>query len=193
MPFMMAQATVGGEAPCVPPVPTLLSATAGDAQVALTWQEISDDPAVLAYNAYYDQAGKALFIDRVLGSATNTFIDTDLTNGQEYCYTVTSLYDCDDDGLSDAESGFSNILCAAPTNPGQTVYAAVDDMQTGKWVTTGKGKNQTTEFVVTDTFNAGDAVVVQAHVVDEGGLPLADATVEIIINDAGGTTLLTDP
>jgi len=39
-------------------------------------------------------------------------------------------------------------------------------------------------------------VVVQAHVVDVGGLPLADATVEIIINDAGGNlvaTLLTDP
>jgi hypothetical protein len=35
-------------------------------------------------------------------------------------------------------------------------------MQTRKWVTTGKGKNQTTEFVPTDTFNAGDGVVIQA-------------------------------
>ena len=69
-------------------------------------------------------------------------------------------------------------------------------MQTGKGVTSGKGKNQTTEFVPKDTFNAGDAVVVQVLVVDEGGAPLADATVEIIINDAGGNlvaTLLTDP
>ena len=66
-------------------------------------------------------------------------------------------------------------------------------LRTPRFDPTGKGKNQTTEFIVTDTFNAGDAVVVQAHVVDEGGLPLADATVEIIINDAGGTTLLTDP
>jgi len=96
-------------------------------------------------------------------------------------------------GVSDAESVFSNILCATPTNPGQTVYVGIDTMRTGKWVITGKGKNQTTEFVVTDTFNAGDGVVIQVHVVDEGGLPLADATVEIIINDAGGTTLLTDP
>jgi len=69
-------------------------------------------------------------------------------------------------------------------------------MQTGKFVTSGKGKNQTTDFVATDTFTAGDKVVIRAHAVAEGGLPLADATVEIIINDAGGNpvaTLLTDP
>lgn len=78
------------------------------------------------------------------------------------------------------------------------MLAGVKEMRTGKWVTTGKGKgkNQTTEYVLTNTFNAGDDVVVQAHVVDEGGAPLADATVEIEIKDAGGNlvaTLLTDP
>ncbi len=191
IPFMMAQATVGGEAPCVPPIPTLLSATAGDSQVTLTWQEIPGDPAVLGYSLYYDQAGKAQLVDTLWDPAANNYVDPGLTNGQEFCYTVTSLYDCDGDGVSDAESGFSNILCATPTNPGQTVYAGVDDMQTGKWVTTGRGKNQTTEFVVTDTFNAGDEVVIQAHVVDEGGLPLADATVEIIINDPNGAPVVT--
>jgi hypothetical protein len=62
VPFMMAQATVSGEAPCTPPVPTLLFATAGDNQVTLGWQEIAGDPAVLWYSLYYDQAGKAQFI-----------------------------------------------------------------------------------------------------------------------------------
>ena len=196
VPFMMAQATVGGEVPCVPPIPSLLSATAGDTQVTLTWQEIPGDPAVLGYNLYYDQGGKAQMIDTLWGPAANNNVDPGLTNGQEYCYKVTSLYDCDGDGVSDTESGFSNILCATPTNPGQTVFVGVDTMRTGKWVTTGKGNNQTTEFVVTDTFNAGDEVVIQAHVVDEGGAPLADATVEITINDPNGnpvTTLLTGP
>jgi len=192
VPFMMAQATVSGQAPCTPPIPTLLSATPGDGQVTLTWQEIPGDPAVLGYNLYYDQAGKAQFIATLSDPAANNHVDPGLTNGQEYCYTVTSLYDCDGDGTSDAESGFSNILCATSTNPGQTVYAGVDTMRTGRWVTSGKGKNQTTEFVVTETFDAGDEVVIQAHVVDEGGVPLGDATVEIIINDAGGTPLLTD-
>jgi hypothetical protein len=196
VPFMMAQATVGGEAPCAPPTPTLLAATAGDSRVTLNWQEIPGDPAVLGYNLYYDQAGKAQFIETLLDPAANNHVDTDLTNGQEYCYKVTSLYDCDGDGTPDAESGFSNILCATPTNPGQAMLTGVNAMQTGKWVTTGKGKNQTTEFVVTDIFNAGDAVVVQALVVDEGGASLADATVEIEINDASGNlvaTLLTNP
>jgi hypothetical protein len=196
VPFMMAQATVSGEAPCTPPFPTLLAATPGDSQVTLAWQEIPGDPAVLGYNIYYDQGGKAQLIDTLWDPAANNFADTGLTNGQEYCYKVTSLYDCDGDSTSDAESGFSNILCATPTNPGQTVYAVVDDMQTGKFVTSGKGKNQTTEFVLTDTFNAGDEVVIQAHAVDEGGLSLADATVEITINDPTGApvaTLLAGP
>ena len=38
------------------------------------------------------------------------------------------------------------------------MFAGVDDMQTGKWVTTGKGKKQTTEFVITTTFNAGEII-----------------------------------
>jgi hypothetical protein len=62
-------------------------------------------------------------------------------------------------------------------NPCQTVYAG------------GKGKNQTTNFELATGFNAGDEVVIRDYVVDEGGLPLADATVEIIINDDTGTSV----
>jgi hypothetical protein len=196
VPFMMAQATAEGEATCTPPVPILLAAAAGDSQVTLTWQDVSGDPAFAGYILYYDLAGKAQLITTLADSPPSSYVDTGLTNGQEYCYKVTSLYDCDGEGNPDTESGFSNILCATPANPGQTVYAGVDAMQTGKWVTSGKGKNQTTEFVPTDIFNAGDDVVVQALVFDESGTPLADATVGIEINDAGGNpiaSLLTDP
>ena len=194
-PYTMASTTWRTDAQCTAPIPTLLSATPGDSQVTAAWQEISSDPAVLGYRLYYDQAGKAQLVTELLDPASNHYVDTGLTNGQEYCYKVTSLYDCDGDGILE-DSGFSNILCAIPQNPGQTLFAGVDDMQTGKFVTTGKGKKQTTEFVITTTFNAGDAVVVQAHVVDEGGVALPDASVEITLNDPNGapvTTLITGP
>jgi hypothetical protein len=185
---------VGGEAGCVPPVVGLMSATAGDAQVTLSWQAILGDPAVLGYNLYYDQAGKAQWVATLNDPASDGHVDTGLTNGQAYCYKVTALYDCDGDRAADAESAFSDILCAVPTNPGQAMTAGVDEMRTGTWVTSGKGKNQTTEFQLTDTFSAGDSVVVQAHVVDEVGAALAGATVELIVVGPDGgvvATLLT--
>ena len=49
------------------------------------------------------------------GDAT-TYTDTGLTDGEEYCYKVTAS-----DGS--CESGYSNILCAVPTNVGQAVEA----------------------------------------------------------------------
>ena len=196
-PYVMTSTTwrsEGGE--CSPPAPTLLTATPGNSQVTLTWQEIPGDPSVLGYRLYYDQAGKAQLVTELLDPAANQHIDTDLTNGQEYCYKVTSLYDCDEDGIYDLESGFSNILCAVPTNPGQTLFAGVDTIRTGKWVKQGKGKNATTTFELTQSFTAGDGVVIQGRAVNEDLVALPDATVEISIKDTNGdtvTTLLTGP
>lgn len=189
-PYVMASATWGtpvGE--CNAPVPTLLSATPGNSQVSLTWQEIPADPVLVdGYKLYYDQAGKAQLVTDIQGQPSNSYTDTDLTNGQEYCYKITSYYV---DGSITCESDFSNILCAIPTNPGQTLSAGVDAMETGKWVKQGKGKNATTTFEVTSAFTAGDAVVIQAHVVNEDIVALPNATVEITIKDQSGAVITT--
>jgi len=106
-PFLMTQAIIGNQGGCDAPVPTLTSALSGQKQVTLSWSdEHSADPGIIGYGIYYDQAGKAQFVDQV--GLTTTYIDTDLTNGQLYCYMVTSLY-------PDCESGVSNILCATPS------------------------------------------------------------------------------
>jgi hypothetical protein len=195
-PYTMASVTWGtppGE--CNATTPVLLNANPADKQVSLNWQEIPGDPDVAGYKLYYDQAGKAQLVADLQcppeptepQEACTSFTDIGLTNGEEYCYKVTSY-------SSACESDFSNILCAIPTQPGQELLAGVDDpMQTGKWVTTGKGKNQTTTFVITGDFVRGDGVVLRAEVKNEGGLPISGATVTIAISGPESAELTTGP
>jgi hypothetical protein len=180
-PFLMTSAAVGTppQPPCGAPAPTLTTATPGHTQVTLEW---SAADGATGYNVYYDQAGKAQFIANA--GNTITFVDTGLTNGVEYCYKV-SAYD------ATCESGYSNIVCAIPTNQGQaTDPAGVSTMETG--IYTGKGKDKT--YTPQTTFNAGDGVVIRATVVDGvTGLPVADATVDLLITGPESLTLVTGP
>ncbi len=181
-PYLMTQATVGvPPTGCNMPVPAMLSATPGNGQVTLTWSDESADPSVAAYNLYYDQAGKAQLVASSLTGTTYT--DSGLTNGNDYCYKVTTT-----DGAS-CESGFSNILCAIPNNQGQA-RSSITLLETGYY--TGKGGNRT--FVPTTQFAPGDSVVVRAYVIDKStGLPLTNAVVDIRINGPVQVTLTTGP
>jgi hypothetical protein len=184
-PFLMAQATVGAAPQCTAPVPELLSATPGNQQVDLAWSdEHTVDPDVLGYSLYYDQAGKAQLVSE-LGLLT-TYTDSGLTNGQEYCYKVTSEH-------AACVSGFGNILCAVPNNQGQAQFS-VDTVETGRYEKQGKGKNQTITFVPTSSFNLGDAVVIRAQVIDKSeNRPVADAVVTFAVAGPESTTLTTAP
>jgi len=180
-PFLMSQATQGTppQPPCGVSAPSLDLVTPGHTQVTLEWSVAT---GATGYNVYYDQAGKAQLIANV--GNTTTFIDTGLTNGVEYCYKVTA-YD------ADCESGFSNILCAIPTNQGQaTDPAGVSTMETG--IYTGKGGAKT--YTPQTTFTPGDGVVIRATVLDGvTGLPVADATVDLLITGPESLTLVTGP
>ena len=184
IPFAMTQASTQ-VAGCAAPPQTLISATAADKEVALVWSDESADPDVAGYSVYYDQAGKAQWITDIASPGTTGYTDTGLTNGQEYCYKVTSQY-------VDCESAYSNIFCATPEPPGQMVTVGVNAMETGRYVTTGKGKNRTTTFELTVTFTAGDGVVVHAYVVGEQGNPVANATVGIQITGSETANITSD-
>ena len=192
-PYAMASTTWGtppGE--CTATTPSLLTANPGDKQVSLNWQEIPGNPDIMGYRLYYDQSGKAQLVADFecppeSQTPCNSHTDTGLTNGQQYCYKVTTY-------TAACESDFSNILCAIPTQPGQEVLASVaDPLQTGKWVRQGKGKNATTEFVLTSSFVQGDAVVIQATVTDENGIPVPDAIATLAISGPESVNLTTGP
>lgn len=184
-PFVMATATWGNTQTCQSPQPALKSATPGNAQVVIDWTAVSAD----GYNIYYDQSGKGQLIANT-GSAT-TFTDSGLTNGQEYCYKVTS-YQLDANQNVACESTFSNIICAIPNSPGQANAEAT--LSTGLYQVSGKGKTQTSTFVQRATFTAGDNIVVRALILDETtGLPIPNATVSLAIGGPESATLTTGP
>ncbi|MGV7229976.1 MAG: hypothetical protein ACQ9IQ_15125 [Nitrospirales bacterium] len=178
-PFLMAQATVGtSTAGCPVDAPTLDLATPGHTQVTLDWSPVD---GATGYKVYYDQAGKAQLVADV--GNTVTYLDTGLTNGVTYCYKVTA-YD------ATCESGYSNIMCATPTNQGQSgSLVGVASMETG--VYSGKGKNQT--FNLATIFNPGDSVTIRTLVLDQDGSPVSNATVEIVIGGPETATLNSNP
>jgi hypothetical protein len=185
-PFLMTSAVVGTPpASCTAPTPTLSTATGEQQQVTLTWTDESADPSVAGYKVYYDQAGKAQLVADIGDPTVTMFVDTGLTDGMEYCYKVTSYYD------ATCESGFSDVLCAIPSNQGQTTDpAGVNAIETG--VYTGKWKAKT--FSLTIVFNVGDGVTIRAYVVDgAAGQALANATVDLLITGPETLTLTTGP
>lgn len=70
-----------------PPAPTGLSATAGDHQIALSWNAAS---GATSYNIYRgtQSGGETLFLTGVTGTS---FSDTGLTNGTTYYYQVSAV------------------------------------------------------------------------------------------------------
>jgi hypothetical protein len=172
-PFLMASATAGAppQQPCDLGIPTLDTADPAHAQVTLGWSSVT---GATGYNVYYDQAGKAQLVADAGNSLT--YPDTGLTNTQEYCYKVTA-YD------ATCESGFSNILCATPT-PAPPM--GVSDLQSGVWV-----GRKNPGFQPQESFAVRETVVLQATVVDEGLVPVADAVVTVEITDPNGALLAT--
>ena len=190
-PEVMASTTWGAPTTgCTAPVPDLLSADAADKSVALAWTATAGADPLVGYRLYYDQAQKGQQIadlECALGDCTS-YTDTGLTNGQTYCYKVTSY-------TASCESEFSApVLCATPNAPGQPdATVGAGSLQTGYWQTTGKGKNATTSFVTTDTFAAGDTVVVRATVLNQDGLPVSSATVAYLVTGPETRTLNSNP
>jgi hypothetical protein len=183
-PHVMATASWGAEPPvCDAEPPALTGATAGSKEVSLTWTDPADIPVPIdQYRLYYDQNGKSQWIVDITWPG-NSYTDTELSNGQTYCYKLTSSIST---GAGSCESAASNVLCATPAASGQAVLGVQDPLTTGSWVREGKGKNATETFVTGSTFNAGDAVVIQG-VVSGADATLSGAVVEVTISGAGST------
>lgn len=80
------------------------------------------------------------------------------------------------------------------SNEVKVAVIGVSEFETGQSETTGKGKNKTQAFVLTDTFAAGDTVVIRMYIADVNtGLPVANSTTDVAISDPEGIRLISDP
>jgi hypothetical protein len=85
--------------------------------------------------------------------------------------------------------GPSCITVAPPA--GELNEMGVYNLETGKYESSGKGKNRTKTYTSASIFNLGDQVIILASVEDSDGLPIANAVVDIAIAGPEGTFIIT--
>lgn len=107
-----------------PAAPAGLTATAGNAQVSLSW---SASNGANSYNVYRGTTNGGPYSPVATGVTATNYMNTSLTNGVTYYYVVTAVN-------AVGESGNSNQASATPTGP------TVPPAPTGLTATAGKKK-----------------------------------------------------
>jgi VCBS repeat-containing protein len=93
-----------------PAAPTGLNATAGDAQVALDWND-NGEGDLDGYRVYRSTTSGSAY-SQIAGPSSSAYTDNGVSNGTTYYYVVTA-YD-----TSNNESGYSNEASATPQGTG---------------------------------------------------------------------------
>jgi predicted carbohydrate-binding protein with CBM5 and CBM33 domain len=92
----------------VPPAPTGLAGTAGNAQVSLTWNAVS---GATGYNVKRATTSGGPYANVTANTTATSFVNTGLTNGTPYYYVVTALN-------PSGESPISTQVSATPAATG---------------------------------------------------------------------------
>ncbi len=113
----------GSGAPATAPAAPGLTATAGNAQVALSWTAPADGGSpISAYRLYRGTTSGSLSLYQSLGTAT-TYSDTAVTNGTTYFYAVSAVNAIGEGSRSAERSATPTAPATAPAAPGLTATA----------------------------------------------------------------------
>lgn len=122
----------GGDGTPAPAAPTGVTAQAGDGQVTVSWNAVSE---ATSYNIYWNNAAGVTTTDTKVVGAASPYVHTPCTNGTPYYYVVTAVNDS-------GESGLSAEVSATPQAPAPGVPANVA-------ITAGNGQNTISWTAVT--------------------------------------------
>ncbi|MCD1261315.1 cellulase family glycosylhydrolase [Paenibacillus athensensis] len=109
--FVRDQMKVGTTTPTVPAAPSGLSATAGNAQVALSW---SPSAQATGYNVKRATASGGPYTTVAAGVSGTSYTNTGLTNGTTYYYVVSAVNSA---GESANSSQVSAVPATSTTTP----------------------------------------------------------------------------
>jgi hypothetical protein len=109
-----------------PAAPTGLVATAGDAQVALDWQDNTEGD-LAGYNVYRSTTSGGPFTTPVNGTllTTSNYTDTGRTNGTTYYYVVTAADNSANESVASAQASATPSVGGGGTVT--VTYAVKDD------------------------------------------------------------------
>jgi hypothetical protein len=120
-----------GAAPQPPPAPTGLTATAGNAQVSLTWTASS---GATSYKVKRSTVSGGPYTVIAPSVTATTYTDTGLTNGTTYFYVVSAV----NTGGESPNSDQASATPTAPADPSQVVIneflMAPNPSTDGEWV-----------------------------------------------------------
>jgi len=105
----------------VPPAPTGLTATAGEARITLSWSAATD---AASYNVYRRMESSNDAVQVAAGIAVSTFVDRDVTNGTTYYYWVQAS----SDGATSTLSNRASASLQLPQLPQPSASAAPQNL-----------------------------------------------------------------
>ncbi|MCR8636641.1 fibronectin type III domain-containing protein [Paenibacillus radicis (ex Xue et al. 2023)] len=150
----------------IPAAPASVAATAGDRQIALTW-EPSDGAS--SYNIYRMANGQT---SKIASSVTATvYTDIGLVNGSSYHYTVTSVNESGESeaSISVATSAVVPLVIGKPTMRNAN-KATVTNLQNSGYVEVGltiqnKSSQNVTGSVVIGLYNSNDTAAYENRII----------------------------
>ncbi len=147
-------------------------------QATLTWTP--SEGQVDGYRVFSRQTGAVYNYGNPSWEGTDTSCTIlDLDSSKTYCFVARAFN-------QSGESNDSNEATISFT----TGVVGIIKLEMGRYEVTGRGKNRTKKFVITDTLNVGDTVVIRAFVGDIcKGTPVPNAIVGVNITGAENTNL----
>jgi fibronectin type 3 domain-containing protein len=141
----------------VPAAPQGLQATAGDTEVALSWNSVN---GATSYTVYWNTSGGVSTSDSSIDVGSTQFTHASLTNDTTYYYRVSASNTSGESTLSSEASATSVVLAPSVPAAPQGLQATAGDTEVAlSWNTTSGATNYTVYWNTTGSVTTSDSSI----------------------------------